>query len=517
MLEDIKSGKVDLKMLADKKPPTCREHIGQQLWLYCVTCGVLICRDCTVLDHQKPGHNYVALKNIATEQRSKIKGLIEESGEIGNKINKALKDTADAKKDLDRNKHHVIAEIDKEIARIKKHVDKVCRDERNRLLKQHEESVLRSEKSIAEVNEALQKEKIRSQTARDMANQALQNGSDSDIASVYKQLATSLQDLCKIDLVCAPHEVAELPKFSADSKITNFTSIGTIPTLLKAQCKISIGTISVPLVSSGTWEFEKKIDSEGVLGISSTPKGDIVVTEWSGKSDVIKVYSHRSGTLRLSLDSKSTGAWNVVASSAGQFYATCGGGGNPKDIRVFGSDGRYYFQFAAVSPSGVKSDEESTDLRGLAINHKDQLLVGEVQQKYISIHDLKGNHITSFIVSIAPYFIATTCHDNIIVSSSGRAGVQILDSTGKLQHTINAPEGVSHWVPKGVFCSMNDEICVGNRGTRPGVYCFSSTGVYLGCIIKINATYMWGVALFENDRKIAITDFDEGVQTFRRK
>ena len=158
MLEDIKSGKVDLKMLADKKPPTCSEHVGQQLWLYCVTCGVLICRDCTVLDHQKPGHNYVALKSVATEQRSKIRELIDESGEIVNKINKALKDTAEAKKDLDRNNHQVIAEIDEEIVRIKKHVDKVCQDERKRLLKQHEESVLRSEKSIAEVNETSKKE-----------------------------------------------------------------------------------------------------------------------------------------------------------------------------------------------------------------------------------------------------------------------------------------------------------------------------------------------------------------------
>ena len=477
MLEDIKSGIVDLKQLADKKPPTCREHEGQQLWLYCVTCGVLICRDCTVVDHQKPGHNYVALKSIATEQRSKIKAMIEESGEIANKISKALKDTAEAKENLQRNEHKIISEIDEEIARIKKHVDKVCQDERERLLKQHETSAVHSRECIKEVNEVLQKQRIRFQTAREMAKQTLQNGSDCDVASVYSQLSSSLHDLCKIEPVGVPCEVSELPKFNADSKITNITSIGTIPlqNISADSGETSNPTTPVPLVSFGTWNQEPQFGNAGATSISTTPLGDVVATNWS-PSAPIQVYSQR-GNLTISFDSRSVGAWNVVASSAGQFYGTCGDGGNPEDIRVFGSNGRYLFQFAAISPDGVASNAENTDLRGLAINGKDQLLVGEVNRKYISTHDLNGTHVTSFKVSIAPYFITTTSQDNIIVSPSTTASIHILDCTGTLQQTIDVPG----WCPTGVCCSMNGEICVSTD--KPlGVCCFSSTGVYTGCI-----------------------------------
>ena len=347
-----------------------------------------------------------------------------------------------------------------------------------------------------------------------MANQALQNGSDSDIASVYKQLTSSLQDLSKIDPVCAPHEVAELPKFSADSKITNLNCIGTIPALKRSAKseKGSIGTISAPLESSGTWELEKTIANKGVAGISSTPTGDIVVTSWSG-DDPIKVYSP-SGNLKMSLDSKSSRTWNVVVSSGGKFYETCGG--DRKYIRVFGSDGRYLSQFTAVSPSGVKSDAENTDLRGLAINHKDQVLVGEITTKYISIHELNGTHVTSFQVSVAPYFIATTSQDKIIVSPSAAKSVQILDYTGTLQHTINAPEGMSHWLPTGVCCGKNDNICTSNAGSPKGVYCFTSTGVYVGPITK-DVKWPYGVVLLKNDQKVAVADIYECVKFFQRK
>jgi hypothetical protein len=37
----------------------CLRHAGEALKLYCETCEVLICRDCTMIDHTKPEHRYV--------------------------------------------------------------------------------------------------------------------------------------------------------------------------------------------------------------------------------------------------------------------------------------------------------------------------------------------------------------------------------------------------------------------------------------------------------------------------
>ncbi|XP_072016857.1 E3 ubiquitin-protein ligase TRIM45-like [Amphiura filiformis] len=506
-LEDIKSGKVNMKHLADKKKATCKEHEGQQLWFYCETCGVLICRDCTVVDHSKPGHTYVTLKSTVSEQRKKIEVLVKQNGVTEKKVDKALQDAHNAQQELDSNKKKSIAEIDMEIDKIEKHVRIICQQERRRLLKQQEETVALSRKKIQSSKETLQSQKVRFQAAREVANQVLHSGSDSDVASVYKQLSNSLEELYKEEPESVPQDITELPKFKADSRITSVTIIGELIDAKHLPSK----------VLDGSWEMESEFgDKDGAgkvsvgKGISTTPAGDIAVANRSPSAPV-KVYNS-DGKFKFSLHMKSCNAWNVAVSPDGEFYVSCC---RVKHIRMFGSDGRYISQFAAISPTGVASDAEGTDLRGLAINNKRQLLVGEVKKKYISIHDLNGTHITSFQVSIQPYYITTTSQGNIIVSPFGSSGVQVLDSSGTLQHTITAPTGVSGWIPTDVCSSINNEICISNYQLPYGIYCFSSTGVYLQCLTQ-DVINPWGITLLQNDKKMAVVN-DSRVKIFRHK
>ncbi|XP_072016860.1 uncharacterized protein [Amphiura filiformis] len=508
-LEDIKSGKVNMKHLADKKKATCKEHEGQQLWFYCETCGVLICRDCTVVDHSKPGHTYVTLKSIVSDQRKKIEVLVKQNGVTEKQVDKALQDAHNAQQKLDKNKKKSIAEIDMEIEKIEKHVRNICQQERRRLLKQQEKTIALSRKKIQSSKETLQSQKVRFQAAREVAKQVLRSGSDTDIASVYKQLSNSLEELCKEVPDSVSQDITELPKFKADSRIMNVTVIGEFIDVKPLPSK----------VSDGSWEMESAFGDKddagkvsGAYGISTTPTGDIVVANWSSSaSSLVKVYNS-DGKFKFNLDKQSCCAWNVAVSPDGKFYVSCY---NVKNIRMFGSDGRYVSQFTAISPTGVASDAEGTDLRGLTINNKRQLLVGETNKKYISIHDLNGTHITSFHVSINPYFITTTSQGNIIVSLSGVSDVQLLDYSGTLQHTITAPTGVSSWWPTGVCCSMNDEICISNYGSPSGIYCFSSKGVYLRCLTQ-GINNPMGIALLQNDKKMAVAESSR-VKIFRHK
>ncbi|XP_072017248.1 uncharacterized protein [Amphiura filiformis] len=508
-LEDIKSGKVNLKHLANKKKATCKEHEGQQLWFYCETCGVLICRDCTVVDHSKPDHTYVTLKSIVPEQRKKIEVLVKQNEVTEKKVDKALQDAHNAHQDLDSNKKISIAEIDMEIDKIEKHVRKICQQERKRLLKQQEETVALSRKEIQSSKETLQSQKVRFQAAQEVADQVLQSGSDSDVASVYKQLSNSLEELCKEEPESVPQDIAELPKFKADSRIMSVTVIGELIGVKHSPSK----------VSDGSWEMESEFgdkDDAGKVsdarGISTTPTGDIVVANRSS-SVPVKVYNS-DGKFKFNLDKQSCNAWDVAVSPDGEFYVSYYNN-DVKHINVFGSDGRYLSKFAAISATGVASDAEGKALRGMAINHKSQLLVGEVCKKYISIHDLNGTHITSFNVSIPPWYITTTSQGNIIVSSNGSSGVKVLDSIGTLQHTITAPTGVSGWCPTGVSCSMNDEICISNNNTPEGIYCFSSTGVYLR-YLKQDVNSPRGITLLQNDKKMAVVE-SSSIKIFGRK
>jgi len=49
----------------------CNDHVTQPLDLYCMTCGCLICRDCTYVDHREHQYNFVY--KLADVERDKIK------------------------------------------------------------------------------------------------------------------------------------------------------------------------------------------------------------------------------------------------------------------------------------------------------------------------------------------------------------------------------------------------------------------------------------------------------------
>ena len=66
---------VTLKTIAKDIGPRCPKHKGEVLRFYCETCQVLICRDCTVVDHRHPEHQYI------------------DSAEASLKYKKAMKDT----------------------------------------------------------------------------------------------------------------------------------------------------------------------------------------------------------------------------------------------------------------------------------------------------------------------------------------------------------------------------------------------------------------------------------------
>ena len=80
---DLQSGKIDIKNLHQKK--YCTIHEGQVMWFFCETCGELICRDCTVVDHPAASHTLVNLDNATKGQRTEIEQLARSCEEIKKK------------------------------------------------------------------------------------------------------------------------------------------------------------------------------------------------------------------------------------------------------------------------------------------------------------------------------------------------------------------------------------------------------------------------------------------------
>ena len=69
MLEDLKRGGARNIHFEEAPPPKCTDH-DEQMKIFCFDCNRLICRDCTVIDHN--GHNLNFLKKCAPESRKTL-------------------------------------------------------------------------------------------------------------------------------------------------------------------------------------------------------------------------------------------------------------------------------------------------------------------------------------------------------------------------------------------------------------------------------------------------------------
>ena len=493
-LEDLQSGKVNLSSLLAKKP-TCDDHEGQPLWFYCETCGVLVCQACTVVNHKNPDHVYVELKSAIREQKMEIRQLVEKSSKTSIKINYTLQQTTSTRDNLAANAKKAASDIDNAVQSVIDHVRKLGKAEKDKL----DKWVAGSQSKLRVTEEKLLSQQAQLKRAQEMASQVLNTGSDYDVASVYQQLKTSLEETGSVEL-STPESGQDHVVFAANLAPSSIQSLGTL-------------TLGVKKVSSRKWVLEKEIGkkSQNASGLAITPSGDIAIANCD-PSTPVQIYD-RDGLFKFSLDKRSSDARNVVALNDSKLFVTTRD--NNACVTVYNSEGQYLSEFPAVSPDGVKSSDEETVLRGLAVNRQNQLLVGEIIHKYISIHDCEGNHVSSINAPVKPSFLSTTRQNNIVVSSRTffPGSVYVLGTTGNQLVEIKAPQGVKNWTPYGVCVSHNDEICIANYVDNC-IHCFSVTGKYLGCLYK-GLKSPEGMTFMDNDNRLLVAEWDTDHSTVK--
>ncbi|XP_072041512.1 uncharacterized protein [Amphiura filiformis] len=233
----------------------------------------------------------------------------------------------------------------------------------------------------------------------------------------------------------------------------------------------------------GYWMLERKI-GEGEpgklrwpIGIAANHQGDVCVADHDAAK--IQLYSQQ-GMHKFSIDTKQglepgihSMPREVRVSSDGSLYITdC-----TRFIKVYGPDGVYRKKWPAVSSQHKPSNAENTCLVGLTMDAKGQLLVGEINQRYISKHRQDGSHIASIKVGIKPESLAVTSENAIIISDWVSNSVHIVDNGGQLLHTANHPTHIHSWHPTGITC-FEDIICICDYYNKC-IHCFSPSGEYL--------------------------------------
>ena len=227
-------------------------------------------------------------------------------------------------------------------------------------------------------------------------------------------------------------------------------------------------------------------------GIAFCSKDRTVIVADFNDRECFQVYNSRGEKkLRISTARKGkswnqstqrSSPWMVVVNKEGTYFVT----DSTPYVSVFSPEGIRKFEFQAVAPKSIATDP-GTWLMGLAMDRKGQLLVGATLKQYLSKHTQDGKHISSIKIKIDPYHLAISPNELIIVSGryNDRGVVQIIDQTGVVMHSVDKPgDVVLRWNPCGVSC-INDTIFIANCSSASldgGIYCFSLSGHYLGCI-----------------------------------
>ena len=256
-------------------------------------------------------------------------------------------------------------------------------------------------------------------------------------------------------------------------------------------------------------------------GVSAMPGGGFAKVE--NVDGIIKTYMQEGNSFnaesgfkaRQKLDSgKFSCPWDVAINEDGYFYIT----DSTPYVNIYNTEGKFNRQFFTLSPSGASSNcKEDGDfaLCGITLDQDGQVVVGEVNEKYVSVLRQNGCHLHSFAVNVKPNFLAVTPKGDIVISSCEVGHVEIVDENGNLKCKVTAPPGVSSWCPTGVACTSRGELFVANRLGEVGIYRFTCDGKYIGLITRKVIT-PWGLAIAKGDKFLFVSD-ERDYSTFRLK
>ncbi len=150
-LKEISDGKIAMKKTKPKRHPECKSHDGEVMRFYCTTCDVMICRDCTVIDHCKPQHEYMDCNQASSTYKQSLAQLMTPLKEILKNLEQSQATVSTKKANLDIAVERTMAEVKNRADEIRAEVTaqeshimdkiKTIHIDRNKTLEEYEQTL----------------------------------------------------------------------------------------------------------------------------------------------------------------------------------------------------------------------------------------------------------------------------------------------------------------------------------------------------------------------------------------
>ena len=277
---------------------------------------------------------------------------------------------------------------------------------------------------------------------------------------------------------------------------------------------------------SGTFKLEKTVDLKSVdssinnAWCCSVNKSDssyqIVVPHYSsgGKVYIIGVDGKQKMVFETTEGDPpglSGSPWNAVESSDGYIYITnC----SPW-VKVHNKEMKFMHLFQIHDVNGAKCTQGNA--RGIAIDSKGQIIVGNVSNKTISIYQPDESLVKAFQIELLPCYISVKFPDNtLLISGLSEVRVLEVDYSGRVLKEITSPLASLTWKPRGVCCSKNGEIFIVNSANGQCCVCrFTGSWNFTGCVIS-ELKDPSGIAVSEDGELLALVESSPELKIYRR-
>ncbi|XP_072047881.1 uncharacterized protein [Amphiura filiformis] len=457
-----------------KGVPICPNHEGEKQHFFCITCGVTVCHDCLVLEHERPQHEIKELKVITKMQKTEVKAKMDSVKQKMTKVEADEKKLNEMERKLQAAREQAKKDIEKRV----------------------QEVVSGAEAKGKEMTAAVEATyRLRIETLTGMQNQT------SELVTRLHNVHTATQNV--VD-TAADHIFMKQHNLLVDKMNKLCISQHEMPSsdLVNLQFNPGSGTVSSSglgeVVADGNRKCELKLVYEfgafkQAQGVAVTQTDLLAVVDYEVKEVVIYRYVSgeykRQFNLGSSADSPDDKITQKIAvTSEGRFFVTYSG----RIVKVFSPSGTYEKTLTGVGDRITTTPD-------------DMIVIGSSATGVITVHQSDGELIRKH--HVGSKHIAD-------IASNGKQIAFTTGSKGNSIHVIDFVTGQAIWrvdmiMPLGICYEPNaSTLLVAGGSNTLGQFVLEQFCSTTGCLISRLASGLCNpyAMTVTHDSKLVIAD-----------
>ena len=473
----------ELKQFVSPPPVTCPQHSDMEIKIFCTTCSMLVCMQCTVVTHR--GHEFEELPAFAEAKKLEAEKGNGKISDAVSKLDAVITQGKAVLKQVDVRKN----EVDDTIRDKFQLVYKRMQDRESKLLAENAEiSKVKSQRLTDQISK-LSSLKEQIAVCSGTVAEAQESHSDTEFLSISTTLQARLEELSQqfeqtplklkenayiavsVDTATLASEVAKLGRVAAATKSDVYKSLSKPVMTIKSRrpYHVAVHDNGDIFVSDGENHCVHVYDQKGAekrrigskgngdgqfdLPIGVAIKGDILYVAERGNQRVQKLTldgkfiskfgKHGSGEGELAHP------WGCTVSGDGKVYVADAGN---KRVQVFNPDGTF-----SRSVGGFPS------IRDVAVDTEGNLHIAMDSAKSIKVTTPGGELVREYGGGQLqdPYGVAVDEDGYCLVGDWDGKALHIFDPQGKPVHSIKHVGSVC-----GVALDKEGSVYVAERGSN---------------------------------------------------